>query len=252
MTPELASAIASELATVFGALLDTPMVSTNVDQALTGRHWAATVVADHEGQGAATLCFDKLGAAAITGLVMGLDEAAPEAAIADTLRETLTQALSTTSFKDAINGVLLRVTDLALSADAVEGESYLLEAAGLSAPLTLSIGGALDLDAPAPAAGPATAAAPVAESPADRIDVILDIDLPLVVRFGRTELPLRTLARMGPGSLIDLGRAADDPVDVLVSNRVVARGEVVIVGGNYGVRIIDVVSPKERIRSMEA
>ena len=81
MTPELASAIASELATVFGALLDTPMVSTNVDQALTGRHWAATVVADHEGQGAATLCFGELGAAAITGLVMGLDEAAPEASV---------------------------------------------------------------------------------------------------------------------------------------------------------------------------
>ncbi len=250
MTPELASAIASELATVFGALLDTPMVASQVDQPLKGRHWAATVVAAHEVQGAATLCFDELGAGAVTALVMGLDEAAPEASIADTLRETLTQALSTTSFKDAINGVLLRVTDLVLSAGAVEGETYLLEAAGLSSPLTLSIGGALDLEVPAPAAGPS--ADPVAESPADRIDVILDIDLPLIVRFGRTELPLRTLARMGPGSLIDLGRAADDPVDVLVSNRVVARGEVVIVGGNYGVRIIDVVSPKERIRSMEA
>jgi flagellar motor switch protein FliN/FliY len=108
-------------------------------------------------------------------------------------------------------------------------------------------------------ARPAAAAAahevverPIEETPADRIDVILDIDLPLIVRFGRTELPLKTLARMGPGSLIDLGRSADDPVDVLVSNRVVARGEVVIVGGNYGVRILDVVSPKERIRSMEA
>ena len=253
MTPELASAIASELATVLGALLDTPMVSSKVDQRLTGRHWAATVVAEHEAQGAAILCFDELGAAAVTGLVMGLDEAAPEASIADTLRETLTQALSTTSFKDAINGVLLRVTDLALRADAVEGESYLLEAAGLSVPLTLAIGGALDLDAQIPAAGASGAAeGAVGDSPADRIDVILDIDLPLIVRFGRTELPLRTLARMGPGSLIDLGRAADDPVDVLVSNRVVARGEVVIVGGNYGVRIIDVVSPKERIRSMEA
>src|SRR6187397_1319474 len=96
---------------------------------------------------------------------------------------------------------------------------------------------------------PASAPAKVADAPEekfdDRIDVILDIDLPLVVRFGRTELPLKTLARMGPGSLIDLGRSADDPVEVLVSNRVVARGEVVIVGGNYGVRILDVVSPKE-------
>jgi len=117
----------------------------------------------------------------------------------------------------------------------------------------VSFGGALDLSAAEAAAAYSTRhPAVVPDSPADRIDVILDIDLPLIVRFGRTELPLRTLARMGPGSLIDLGRSADDPVEVLVSNRVVARGEVVIVGGNYGVRILDVVSPKERIRSMEA
>ena len=84
------------------------------------------------------------------------------------------------------------------------------------------------------------------------LDVILDIDLPLVVRFGRTELPLRTLTTLGPGSVIDLGRAPDDPVEVLISNRVVARGEVVIVAGSYGVRVRDVVSPAERARSLEA
>jgi flagellar motor switch protein FliN/FliY len=96
----------------------------------------------------------------------------------------------------------------------------------------------------------------VAEAPdaklEERIDVILDIDLPLVVRFGRTELPLKALTRLGPGSVIDLGRSPDDPVEVLVSNRVVARGEVVIVSGSYGIRIIDVVSQRERVRSMEA
>lgn len=84
------------------------------------------------------------------------------------------------------------------------------------------------------------------------LDVILDIDLPLVVRFGRTELPLRTLTTLGPGSMIDLGRSPDEPVEVLISNRVVARGDVVIVGGNYGVRVRDVVSPAERARTLEA
>ena len=84
------------------------------------------------------------------------------------------------------------------------------------------------------------------------VDVILDIDLPVVVRFGHTELPIRALTRLGPGSVIDLGRSPDDPVEVLVSNRVVAHGEVVIVGGNYGVRILDVASQSERARSMEA
>jgi flagellar motor switch protein FliN/FliY len=85
-----------------------------------------------------------------------------------------------------------------------------------------------------------------------RVDVILDIDLPVVVRFGHTELSIRALSRLGPGSVIDLGRSPDDPVEVLVSNRVVAHGEVVIVGGNYGVRILDVASRSERVRSMEA
>jgi flagellar motor switch protein FliN len=89
-------------------------------------------------------------------------------------------------------------------------------------------------------------------SPESRIDVILDIDLPVVVRFGHTELPLRALTRLGPGSVIDLGRSPDDPVEVMVSDRVIARGEVVVVGGNYGIRILDVVSTSERMRSMEA
>jgi flagellar motor switch protein FliN/FliY len=139
-----------------------------------------------------------------------------------------------------------------------EPEGFTFEAPGLAVPLMMSCGGTLDVEAAAAndTAAPALASAPsqtdVMEALPERIDVILDIDLPLIVRFGRTELPLKTLAKMGPGSLIDLGRSADDPVDVLVSNRVVARGEVVIVGGNYGVRILDVVSPKERIRSMEA
>jgi len=92
------------------------------------------------------------------------------------------------------------------------------------------------------------------ESEGDRsktLDVIMDIDLPLVVRFGRTELPLKALTALGPGSVIDLGRSPDEPVEVLISNRVVARGEVVIVSGNYGVRVRDVVSPTERARSLE-
>ena len=89
-------------------------------------------------------------------------------------------------------------------------------------------------------------------TPESRIDVILDIDLPVVVRFGHTELPLKTLTRLGPGSVLDLGRQPDDPVEVMVSDRVIARGEVVVVGGNYGIRIVDVVSTSERVRSMEA
>jgi flagellar motor switch protein FliN/FliY len=105
----------------------------------------------------------------------------------------------------------------------------------------------------APAATPEALMAAVHE-PADteqaagRIGVILGIDLPVIVRFGRTELPIRTLCKLGPGSVIELGRSPDDPVEVLVGDRVVARGEVVIVGGNYGVRILEVITNPFRER----
>ncbi len=84
------------------------------------------------------------------------------------------------------------------------------------------------------------------------LDVLLDIELPLTVRFGRTELALQTLVRLGPGSVIDLHRSADEPVDVLVSGKVIARGEVVVVDGSYGVRVTEIVSAAERLRTMGA
>jgi flagellar motor switch protein FliN/FliY len=84
-----------------------------------------------------------------------------------------------------------------------------------------------------------------------KLDALLDIDLPLIVRFGMTDVPLRTAAALGPGSVIDLGRAPDDPVEVLVGNTVVARGEVVVVGGNYGVRVTALASTSERAQTVE-
>ena len=85
----------------------------------------------------------------------------------------------------------------------------------------------------------------------ENLDVILDIDLPLSVRFGHAELTLDALTKLGPGSLIELARLPDDPVELLVNGKLVARGEVVVVGGNYGVRVHEVVSAEERIRTLE-
>ena len=85
----------------------------------------------------------------------------------------------------------------------------------------------------------------------ENLDVILDIDLPLSVRFGHAELTLDALTKLGPGSLIELARLPDDPVELLVNGKLVARGEVVVVGGNYGVRVHEVVSAAERIRTLE-
>ncbi len=72
-----------------------------------------------------------------------------------------------------------------------------------------------------------------------RLEAVLEVDLPLVVRFGRAMMPLRTLADLGPGSVVDMGRSPDEPVELLIGERLIARGEVVVVGGNYGVRITE-------------
>jgi flagellar motor switch protein FliN/FliY len=85
-----------------------------------------------------------------------------------------------------------------------------------------------------------------------RFGMLMDIDLPLVVRFGCTDMSLKALSRLGPGSLIDLSRAPEDPVEVLVGGRVVARGEVVVVSGSYGIRIVDVSEGRSQALGMEA
>jgi flagellar motor switch protein FliN/FliY len=103
----------------------------------------------------------------------------------------------------------------------------------------------------APEGGAPVVAAPPAvptDTDSGRMNVLLGLDLPVVVRFGRTELSIRSLTRLGPGAVIELGRSPDDPVDVLVGDRVVARGEVVIVAGNYGVRILQVITSPFRER----
>lgn len=83
------------------------------------------------------------------------------------------------------------------------------------------------------------------------LDLVLDVELPLVVRFGRTTLSLKALGGLGPGSIVDMGRSPDDAVELLVSDKVIAYGEVVIVDGSYGLRITDLVSRTDRIRALE-
>lgn len=99
-------------------------------------------------------------------------------------------------------------------------------------------------------APPATPGAAAHQSPRN-LDVVLDLELPIMVRFGETHLTLDALSRLGPGSMIDLERSPDDPVDLLVNGRLIARGEVVVVGGCYGVRVSEVVSAADRLRSLE-
>lgn len=82
------------------------------------------------------------------------------------------------------------------------------------------------------------------------LDVILDVSITLSMEVGRTRLPIRSLLQLNQGSVVELDRAAGEPLDVYVNGTLVAHGEVVVVNDKFGVRLIDVVSPAERIRNL--
>lgn len=83
------------------------------------------------------------------------------------------------------------------------------------------------------------------------IDVILDVPVTLSLEVGRTRLPIRTLLQLNQGSVVELDRAAGEPLDVYVNGTLVAHGEVVVVNEKFGIRLTDVISPAERIRKLK-
>jgi flagellar motor switch protein FliN/FliY len=197
-----------------------------------------------------------IGAADATRLaqrVLGMDEPPDGPTVIDMLREMWTQASSAVALKDPFTGVKADVGTPEAgepSPDPLGGCALDL---GDGAAITLSLAGHMSVaTAPPAVAKPAAAGSSDATDASAKLELVLDIDLPLVVRFGRTSMSLKALAELGPGSIVDMGRSPDEPVEMLVGNRVLARGEVVVVGGHYGVRIMDLVSPAERARAMES
>jgi flagellar motor switch protein FliN/FliY len=83
------------------------------------------------------------------------------------------------------------------------------------------------------------------------LDVILDVPVTLSLEVGRTRLPIRSLLQLNQGSVVELERNAGEPLDVFVNGTLVAHGEVVVVNDKFGIRLIDVISPAERIRKLK-
>jgi flagellar motor switch protein FliN/FliY len=83
--------------------------------------------------------------------------------------------------------------------------------------------------------------------PVANLDVLMDVELPVTLRFGTTQMLLRDLASLKAGSVIEFDRALNDPVELMVNGRVIARGEAVIVQDSYGFRIAEIASPRERL-----
>lgn len=78
------------------------------------------------------------------------------------------------------------------------------------------------------------------------IDLLLDVTLKVTVELGRATMAIKDILALGPGSVIELDKLAGEAVDIMVNDRLIARGEVVVVDENFGVRVTDIVSPVRR------
>lgn len=106
----------------------------------------------------------------------------------------------------------------------------------------------------APSAGGASLDQQTPATPVPRnsktLDLLLEVDLPIGVSFGRTQMRLKEALKLTTGSIVELNRSVTEPVEIIVNNCVIARGEVVVVDGNYGIRVLEIISREERLRTL--
>lgn len=82
------------------------------------------------------------------------------------------------------------------------------------------------------------------------MDLILDIPLTVTVELGRSKMLIHDLLQLGQGSVVELTKMVGEPLEVLVNQKLVARGEVVVVNEKFGIRLTDIISPMERVQSL--
>ncbi len=240
----LAKALAEELAAAMLARTGgkrAPQAAENWRE--TG--WHGAIAVSGEAVGSLPVWIEDSGAQSLIEAVQrAMTAAASEAGGADIppmdpdtlMRELIAQAALATQRLQPFRGV--EFGDITIGANAVTG-----------VPLTAL---AVDLDDDHVCRLAAGAEVTIHLEADERLEAVLDVTLPLVARFGQTIMPMRVLAALGPGAMVDLDRSPDDPVELLVGGRVIARGEVVIVGGNYGVRILEVVGAAKLRQQMES
>lgn len=83
------------------------------------------------------------------------------------------------------------------------------------------------------------------------LNLIMDIPLRVTVELGRTKMPVSELLNLTQGSVIELAKLAGEPMEVLVNDKLIARGEAVVVNEKFGVRLTDIISPTERIEQLK-
>jgi flagellar motor switch protein FliN/FliY len=82
------------------------------------------------------------------------------------------------------------------------------------------------------------------------LDLILDIPLNVSAELGRVDMLINDLLQLGQGSIIELNKPVGEPVEIYINNKLIARGEVVVVDEKFGIRVTDIISPLERVKSL--
>jgi flagellar motor switch protein FliN len=104
---------------------------------------------------------------------------------------------------------------------------------------------------PPAAKAAATGALPDTAAPlSPGLELLLDVELDATLRFGCRELPLAQILDLGPGDVVQLDRMVNDPADLIVGDKIVARGEVVLINGNFGLRVTEVAAPRKRLETI--
>jgi len=92
--------------------------------------------------------------------------------------------------------------------------------------------------------------APMVPTRDPQLELLMDVELDVTLRFGERQMPLRDILDLCAGSVVELNQYVEDPVELLVGKKVIARGEVVVVDGSYGLRVMEIASPMERVESL--
>jgi flagellar motor switch protein FliN len=209
-----------------------------------GPGWRLHLTASGQMRGELVAWIDVSGGEMLAQRVSGSMEPTSQDAIGILLRDLLTDAARALPNKDPFGGITL--TAGAIESGEATADAIVYELRAGEAVVWMAIGGE------ALAVSDHNPSRPAPSARTDKLDIVLDLDLPLVVRFGRTQMTLKALSQIGPGSIIDMERSPDEPVQMLIGDQVIAMGEVVVVAGHYGVRVIDLVSAADRVRALEA
>lgn len=232
---DLASALVAELTRALHGTV--PDIVMAVAAPLRGSGWQFVAEATGAFDGSIALWVDRRGAAPFMTRLLAADATPTEADITARLCELWANVVTTVAGGEAYEGVAIQAPTASFADSPTDAAWLDITVESTTARVAIAV---RDRRAQGDA------------GEQSHLEALLDIDLPLVVRFARTVMSIKSLASVGPGTVVDMERSPDAPVDLLVGNRVIAQGEVVVVAGNYGVRVTRLCHPMNRIRSLEA